>query len=311
MATVTNAVKDEVSRLLGGKPDDISNNEGVEKEETLLESEQELGEEEVIPGEEQQGAETEDETQEETQEEEQEQVVDEGESDEGEKSESDLDELRKENDELRALLEDVLESKKEKDKKEPEPEQGKDKPQVEIKAQDYVTSTDIDAIVTGEGSASVETLNKVLNKVRKDTANEVIEHVVKSIPQIVATEANRVVATHLAVNEFYAVNKNLRPFKKFTGLVYSELEANHPDKQLLDFLEGSDAAVAGGYDLATEVKKRLKMRQTGKPENKPENRSKQPGGTSGSARRGFKEKPPAPTGVKSEVEALKGRFGVR
>ena len=230
---------------------------------------------------------------------------------ESEVPEGNLDKLKQENEELRALLEDTLGSK------EPKEEVGSKQPapaltKLEPKTQSYAKLEDIEQITAGD-SGGVTTLNMLLNTVRQDAVNMVIEHIAASIPDLVTREATRVVATQEAINEFYRINTDLRKFKQFTSFVYEGLIGQHPGKYLVDFLEGSEAAVKDDYDLATEVRKRLKMRgdkgvqvASRKSEVRP-----QATGTNASSKRGIHEKLPAPKGVQSEVEALKQKFGTR
>ena len=301
---MTNTIQDEVTRLMGvgDDPDTATEEEILPEEKQELEVEGEGDTEELEDGE---GAA--EEGSEDGEESGDAEDKEESEDKEGEEPESDMDKLTRENEELKVLLEEVLKPKVE------EVEGGEEKPattQLEVKTQSYITAEEMDSIVGVDGSA--EALNKVLNTVRQDAINTVVEHVAKSIPNLVASEVYRTVSTQNTINEFYIANPDLRKFKQFSGYIYNGLSDKFQGKKMMDFLEGSKLAVEGGYDLATEVKKQLKIRGGNATVPKEESKPKpMPGGSSGSARRGVRDKPVKPKGVKSEVEALKKKFGVR
>lgn len=222
-----------------------------------------------------------------------------------------LTELKKENSELRALLEDTLKQANAQANPDVDPEKDPAESKetgLKLNPQEYATTEIMEQIMQ---TGSVEAMNTLLNAVRQDAVNMVLEHVTKSIPELVTKEAGRVVSTYSAITEFYQVNPTLKPYKTFASHIYEELVAQNPGKKLMDFLEGSKDAVEAGYDLATIVREKLKMRKGVNlpPEKAPPANIRQAGGTSGSAHRGVQKEPPIATGVESEVAALKKRYG--
>uniref|UniRef100_A0A6M3KSM6 Uncharacterized protein n=1 Tax=viral metagenome TaxID=1070528 RepID=A0A6M3KSM6_9ZZZZ len=101
-----------------------------------------------------------------------------------------------------------------------------------------------------------EDLNKILDNVENFNAfmNTVISKANEQVPKATfdMDTIDKIVTQKLAVNEFYAANKDLTSNKAYVGLVANELSAKNPTWTLEDVIK----------NLATEVRTRLGMSVT-------------------------------------------------
>jgi len=246
-------------------------------------TEEESTEEETTDAEEAESTEEDEALQEEAEKAEEETTEEEEESegDEQEEKESDeLEQLRAENELLKAKLKG---GEKEKPTGEAEAEQEEELKLSELKPEDFLKSDDdYDKVLSNK-----DALNKVLNEVVQKTRQVTTEEVLRRVTMVAAHEAQRAIAFNDVVRRFFNSNKDLLPQRQLVGLVFEETLQKNPGKSYDELLEKL---------VAPEVRKRLKMEKPKQPKKK--NPSFAPG------TKGARPAPKKPSGLKAEIDAM-------
>lgn len=173
----------------------------------------------------------------------------------------DLDQLRKDNEELRKRIDEM--STPEPEPKPDEPKEPKSEPLDEI---DFIGDAEVDDI-----TRDPKEFNKLLNKVFAqgvDTTRKTLgEGILRSIPDIVKNNVATVINLRKASDEFYDKNEDLRPFKKVVAAVFEEVAAENPDRKFDEILG----------DVGIEVRKRLELHKKAvNPEPEPDPKNNPP-----------------------------------
>jgi hypothetical protein len=203
--------------------------------------------------------------------------------------ETELERVKRENDELRVELAD--ERKKKPATKAP----GTSAPTTDAPLQD------IDFVGEEEDwddiSNDPKKVNKLLNKVYQSGVQSAVDRLASTnqtqdIPGQVQKNLDIMLAMREANESFYADNKDLQPFKKVVATVYSELADAHPDWTVKKCLE----------ETGVEARNRLELKPAKTPPGKKQKRKANlPPGTKGG--RHSKQKPQN-TGLQSEIDAM-------
>jgi hypothetical protein len=96
---------------------------------------------------------------------------------------------------------------------------------------------------------NVDNFNAFMDKVVTNVREETLRHVAAAIPKVdVSAEVN----SRMAVNEFFAANKDLEGMRSYVGYMAQQIASQHPDWSLADIMAGRADANYGG--LATAVR---------------------------------------------------------
>jgi hypothetical protein len=214
--------------------------------------------------------------------------VDDEELDEEEEDEDDVASLKRQVASLTAQLNKKLETPKPDPKPEPEPEPPKlPKLDLDISDEDFETAMDNKAEFI-----------KLLTKVADFTFQAGVNESMKRLPPIVAQEVNRETSLHQMVSDFYQLNPDLNPHKRFVGFTFEQVLAKNPD---MDYAEAMQEA-------AKQVRKDVGLSQKGSRRRKRSRKGRRreganlPDGTRG--RRVSRRTPGKPQGIANEIAAM-------
>lgn len=296
------SVDDQIQAMLGtSKPKSEEDDDGQDEELRTTESEQDAeGEEGELEGDEgEEGIEEDDDSQDEdvVEEEGEEETEEEGEEEEdaeeaeeepeGDEEEPDdgedeLTRLKRENDALHRTLDQRADAT-------PPPQQEEDQ---ELEALEIPTVELIDEETYDRALESRETLNELLNKVRKDAIEFTYEAVLKRIPQVVQRQVSHESAQQKMVDDFFRANEDLLPVRRYVAVEFQSLMSEHPDMSYPDLLA----------ETAKVVRKNLGMTRTVGRKGKPRRASRRaPSIPDGSRTR---QQPRKPGGIAAEIAAM-------
>lgn len=183
------------------------------------------------------------------------------------KPEIDLEQLKKDNEELRKRIDDMSAPKPEPTPA-PEPTPEPEPKPLVLDEVDFVGDIDMDEV-----TRDPKEFNKLLNKVYVQgvdaTKNALGEGILRDIPNIVKNTFTTVTTLKKASDDFYDKNKDLVPFKSVVSAVFEEAFAANPGKKYDEILSGDkDKGILGVGD---EVRKRLELhRNAVNPNPKPD-----------------------------------------
>lgn len=160
--------------------------------------------------------------------------------------EDESEKLRKENESLRARLNELSGTR--------------EKPKISVpKTTAPTTETPIEAINflkdldLDEVTRSPEEFNKLLNVVYSKGLNTFektsVEKLLRSLPDIVRTNILTINSLRESSEEFYKDNEDLLPFRKVVALTFEEIASENPDKKYVELFE----------DVAKESRKKLEL----------------------------------------------------
>ena len=180
--------------------------------------------------------------------------------------EVDIEQIKKDNEELRKRIDDLSAPKSE---PEPEPEPASAEPEpIVLDEVDFIGDADMDEV-----TRDPKEFNKLLNKVFAQGVNvsrdRISEGVLRSIPDIVKSNITMVTNLRKASDDFYDANEDLKPFKKVVAVVFEERFAANPGKKYSEILDG----------VADDVRSRLELHKKAvnpEPEPDPNNPPKLP-----------------------------------
>ena len=123
---------------------------------------------------------------------------------------------------------------------------------------DFLKDLDFDEL-TRDPKEFNKLLNALYQKAVVDTRKGLGEGVLRSIPDIVRANVTAITNLQKASEDFYADNKDLKPFKKVVAVVFEEFASDNPGKKYSEILE----------DVGPEVRKRLELHlKATKPDDK-------------------------------------------
>jgi hypothetical protein len=91
---------------------------------------------------------------------------------------------------------------------------------------------------------------KNFNALLTSVVNTAVERSIRVMPQIMSTLVDHQMTLKSAVTDFYRVNDDLVPHKKYVGFVANEVTAAHPDWELENVLKEVEGQVRGKLGLA-------------------------------------------------------------
>ncbi len=138
--------------------------------------------------------------------------------------------LKREHEEFKLKLDEILNRKPEEKKEVVVPEQ--------ITEQDFLEGEDIDNIIN-DSSAFNKLLNKVFLK-GVEIANKRQEEIKNTLPETIRNNVVSIEKIRDASNKFYNENKDLVPFKKAVATVYNELAEENPTWDMNKLLKESE-----------------------------------------------------------------------
>jgi len=138
--------------------------------------------------------------------------------------------------------------------------------------QDFLKDLDLDDL-TSDPKEFNKLLNALYQKAVTDTQRGLGEGVLRSIPDIVRANVTAINTLKEASDEFYADNKDLKPFKKVVAAVFEEFASDNPEKKYSEILA----------DVGPEVRTRLELHRkaTNKKKEAPPNLHRRKGKSGG------------------------------
>jgi len=279
-------INKEIDDLLEDLASPSEEDEDIKKDEDEEEEEQkEQEDEEQKDEEEQEDEELDKKDSEDSEDSEEDDEDDENEKDEDEKDE---DNLQKENERLRKLLEETAGNRI----PEPSPQKKEEERKKDKKKEFKFVDDDKfnDALLTPEALNSL--LTQVYERAKNDAIEESTKQSLQQTPEVVTRLVSSRMELQNAINEFYQVNPDLREYKQFVGMIATELRANNPDWDTPKLMEG----------VAKESKKRLGIKANAKAINEKGRKGKKPAFASPSGNRSDERK------RKKKVSALQGEI---
>ena len=155
--------------------------------------------------------------------------------------------LTRENAELRALIEQTVGQvmgPREPQKLTPEQE-AEQRKRIEDAAKQSIQFIKDDAMYD-LATKDAASFNALLTAV----VNTAVAKSVQMLPNVTSRFIDRQMSTRLAVQDFFAANKDLLPHRKYVGFVSNELAAKHPDWDLPTLLTESEKEVRGRLKIA-------------------------------------------------------------
>jgi hypothetical protein len=194
----------------------------------------------------------------------------------GGEPENDLEALKRENDELRARISEVLQQNQQPQKTE--------EPKLSLGDFDPIGDSDVEDIIE-----TPETFKKWASNAFQTFGQKLLESLSQELPNVVKTQASETVNYYQKANEFYDNNKDLKNYKPYVAFKMQQLVAQEgKDKPLDEILSKT----------AEEVRKDLKL-SAPKPQDSPALPKR---GARSSAR--SKRKEPELSGVEKEIAEM-------
>ena len=164
-------------------------------------------------------------------------------------------------------------------------------PPIEFQQHDFISDEQFDEITT-----SKEAFNKFLNtfyqKTISDSRQILGEGVLRSIPDVLRTNFQQMIALHEMRKEFYSNNKDLIPYAKVVASTMEEVAAKNPDKSYDELMN----------EVATETRKKLNL-QT-QATNKDEKGETVPRLPRAKRKPGRSSEPPPLNQMQQEIDAM-------
>jgi hypothetical protein len=121
---------------------------------------------------------------------------------------------------------------------------------VQMDINDLVSAEDYQAAID-----SHEGFNKVMGKVATAAANKAVQHMFKTLPQLVDNNVTRKVVLQNSISQFLNANRDLVPHRKFMAYTFDELMAQNPGMSPIAVIETM---------LGPETRKRLGIKSGSK-----------------------------------------------
>lgn len=145
----------------------------------------------------------------------------------------------------------------------------------------------------GRAIESVDGFNAVLEKVNKivESRNQQFNHtIIKALPKVINGVVEEIVDLRMAASDFYRMNEDLIPFKPLCSVVANELSAKNPGKEPDELFSM----------VGEEVRKRLKLNKSARNSAKTKKRS--PAVVNEKSAR--EPEPPELTGMQAEIDEI-------
>ena len=175
-------------------------------------------------------------------------------------TEDESERLKRENEALRAKVNELSKPKEQPKPSAPEtPAPATDAP---VEVINFLEGLDADEL-----TRNPEEFNKLLNIVYSKglSASEkvIVEKVLRSIPDIIKTSILTINSLREASEQFYKDNEDLAPFKKVVGAVFEEVASENPDKEYSELFE----------DVAKGARKNLELVRKATEEDKDKDKN--------------------------------------
>jgi len=268
MSIEDNKEKDDLTSELADVLEDslkvhVDEEENAEQEQETPESEEQVEEDSAQESEDEDAEDDEQETQEESSGE-SEEASDEADGQEDKATElSEVEQLKKDNEELRVQMEHLSGFAAQIPPKEVQAngEQTQEKVQQTPPKQEavkFVTEETFDKMLT-----DADSMNTIITDVFNKASAKAVEDTYRKVPFLVQRLVQQQSTLNSMVTDFYETNKDLVPYKKFVGFVSNEIASEHPDWEYNKLLE----------ETGKTVRKRINLRQvTDSANTKPPNK---------------------------------------